>query len=314
MAKENLKEKLKTIVVSVYNRKGGVGKTTMSRNLAAWLSVKGKKVLYLDLDGQCNGCQSVGASEVEVNGPAQNYMNILNLIGFKNPSGSINIEKFPARTRGLICRGYYGMYYIKGNRSISYIWQSVYGDDSSPALLKEAIDELRGIFDYIIIDLPPADDIVTKNGLVASDYVLGVVQCDKDSPKALDYFFHYTLQDCKQINPSLKSAGIVVNRFKKDQIYDYMQTIVPLRTMCRCHLYTNAINDSKGAMASGNESTIKKAIESGYIGEDEKNRVLMFFDKPIKQQYKPYSSAMEAFCKEFLDVIDHIEETGEQFF
>lgn len=178
-------------IVSIINQKGGVGKSTTSQSLAAGLSLKGYKVLLIDMDSQGNLSFSVGAdkesvSTLEVLKRQASAEEALQHIG--------NLDIIPA--------------------SISLAGADMQLTEMGKEYrLKEAIEPLKKGYDYIIIDTPPALGILTINALTASDSVIIPAQADIYSIDAIGQLYG-TIRAVKQYtNKDLTITGILLTRF-----------------------------------------------------------------------------------------------------
>ena len=153
-------------VISLVNQKGGVGKTTSSINLAASLGVLKKKVLLIDLDPQGNTTTGVGINKADVNKSVYDLLideatldEVMIKTKFKNLyviHATINLAGVDIE---LIDKSKQDPTFVKG------------------AQLKKYIDQVKDVFDFIIIDCPPSLGILTTNALTASDGVIIPVQC-----------------------------------------------------------------------------------------------------------------------------------------
>lgn len=152
--------KIMTLVLSIINFKGGVGKTTTATNLATCLTAQGKKVLVIDMDAQGNVGMSVG---IEV------YQEGLYTIGDVLSTGSVPIEKCIIRTSyfDLIPNNLYT--YLKTNRRGSF------------DILSDALEGIKRKYDFILIDTPPSIEFYTCNAIMASDLMLIVTEYSKFS-------------------------------------------------------------------------------------------------------------------------------------
>jgi chromosome partitioning protein len=188
----------------VFNQKGGVGKSTITCNLAAISAQQGLRTLVVDLDPQGNSTRYLlgDAASDDTPGAAEFFDQTL---------------KFSARPKAAI-------EFVTASP-----WESLSVMPSSPALedmhaklesrykiykLREALQELGDDFDRIYIDTPPAMNFYTRSALIASEGCLIPFDCDDFSRRAL-----YTLLDnVKEIqadhNDELKVSGIVVNQFQ----------------------------------------------------------------------------------------------------
>jgi chromosome partitioning protein len=188
----------------VFNQKGGVGKSTITCNLAAISAQQGLRTLVVDLDPQGNSSRYLLGEAVsdETPGAAEFFDQTL---------------KFSARPKAAI-------EFVTASP-----WDNLSVMPSSPALddmhaklesrykiykLREALQELGDDFDRIYIDTPPAMNFYTRSALIASEGCLIPFDCDDFSRRAL-----YTLLDnVKEIqadhNDELKVSGIVVNQFQ----------------------------------------------------------------------------------------------------
>lgn len=178
-------------IVSIINQKGGVGKSTTSQSLAAGLSLKGYKVLLIDMDSQGNLSFSVGAdkesvSTLEVLKRQASAEEALQHIG--------NLDIIPA--------------------SISLAGADMQLTEMGKEYrLKESIEPLKKGYDYIIIDTPPALGILTINALTASDSVIIPAQADIYSIDAIGQLYG-TIRAVKQYtNKDLTITGILLTRF-----------------------------------------------------------------------------------------------------
>ena len=183
-------------VIAVINQKGGVGKSTTSLAIGAGFTIKGYKVLYIDLDAQGNLSYTLKASN---NGC--NAMKVL-----QNPE-TIS-EEIKTTSQGDI---------IASSPSLSGA-DSLLIETGKEYRLKEALEFINNLYDYVIIDTPPSLGILTINALTASDGVL--------VPSCADI---YSLQGIMQLkgtietvrkycNNSLKILGIILTRYNSRTI------------------------------------------------------------------------------------------------
>ena len=217
-------------VISLVNQKGGVGKTTSSINLAASLGVLKKKVLLIDLDPQGNTTTGVGINKADIN------KSIYDLIIDKATLDEVivktkfkNLYVIPATINlagadiELIDKSKMDPTFVKG------------------AQLKKHIDEIRDVFDFIIIDCPPSLGILTTNALTASDSVIIPVQCEFFALEGIMQLLNTIMLAQKNLNPNLTIEGVLltmldsrtnlglevvedIKSYFKERVYD---TIIP---------------------------------------------------------------------------------------
>ena len=182
-------------VIVFANQKGGVGKTTTSVSLGAYLAEEGKSTLCVDFDPQGNLSSSLG---LDTNKPG-----IYEVI-----MGKIEINKAIQKTKNN------NLFALSSNINLSGASVELVNVKNREFFLKNVLDNIRDEYDYILIDCPPSLGIITLNGFAAADKVIVPLQCEFF---ALEGFFKMLFETIKRIqktiNPSLTIAGIVFTMY-----------------------------------------------------------------------------------------------------
>ncbi len=178
-------------IISVINQKGGVGKTTTVINLAAGLSMKGKKILVIDLDPQGNATTGLGLSNT--NNSETTIYNVLN--GNKNISDVIQHTNFE------------NLNLITSNVDLSGLEIETAGDSRRAFKLKDELGSIlndsRALYDYIIIDCPPSLSLLT------------IIQTEFFALEGLTQLMKTIERIKSNLNPSLAIRGILLTMFDK---------------------------------------------------------------------------------------------------
>ena len=190
-------------IISVINQKGGVGKTTTVINLAAGLTMKGKKILVIDLDPQGNATTGLGLSNTTSSD--QSIYNVLN--GNKKILEVIKSTSFE------------NLDLISSNVDLSGLEVETAGDSRRALKLK---DELTLIlnnselsYDYIIIDCPPSLSLLTIMALVASNALVVPLQTEFFALEGLTQLMKTIERIKSNLNPSLEIRGILLTMYDK---------------------------------------------------------------------------------------------------
>ena len=199
-------------VISVVNYKGGVGKTTVTSNLAAGLAKKKYKVLAIDLDPQSNLTFSFfnldeWKDKYAQNKTIKNWFERIGNLKFENLILNPNNVKDKHLN---IISSHIGLIYsdIEMACKISSISNKKQKENYIKLhdILKDGIKELRG-YDIVLIDCPPSFNMITRNGIVASDYYLVPIKLDRLSTLGLEELNKHIKELEEDYNTNLKNTN-----------------------------------------------------------------------------------------------------------
>ena len=190
-------------IISIINQKGGVGKTTTVINLAAGLSMKGKKILVIDLDPQGNATTGLGLSNAASSDTT--IYSVLN--GNKKISEVIKHTNFE------------NLNLITSNVDLSGLEVETAGDSRRAFKLKDELtailNDSRASYDYILIDCPPSLSLLTIMALVASDALVVPLQTEFFALEGLTQLMKTIERIKNNLNPELSIRGILLTMYDR---------------------------------------------------------------------------------------------------
>ena len=190
------------MIIVVFNQKGGVGKSTISTNLAAQSAKLGHKTLLVDLDAQGNSTHYVGFNASEQS------LTVADM--FKQVVGIFRTAKKP--NAFVHATPYENLFVMTSSPALAEVEREL---ESRYKIfkLKDALKELKDEFDNIFIDTPPNFNFYSKAALIAADGFCVPFDCDDFSAQAIERLLENAMELKEDHNPELRLLGIVVNQF-----------------------------------------------------------------------------------------------------
>ena len=185
-------------VIVITNQKGGVGKTTTTVNLAAYLAKNGQRVLLIDLDPQGNSTSGLGVDKNLVE------KSLYEVLVKEVPLQEVRIETEAQ-----------GLHLAPSSVVLAAAEVELASQIAREHRLKSAIEKIRHEYDYILIDCPPSLGILTVNGLVCADYVLIPVQTEFYALEGLSQLLHSVQRVRISLNPKLTLLGVLLTMYNK---------------------------------------------------------------------------------------------------
>jgi chromosome partitioning protein len=187
----------------VFNQKGGVGKSTITCNLAAVSAAKGFRTLVVDLDPQSNSTQYLLGRDAENAQPniAAMFEQMLSFTLYRK-----DVSAFVHRTR------FDGLDIMPAGAQLEGL-QSKLESRYKMYKLRDALDALRS-YEAVYVDTPPALNFFTRSALIAANGCLIPFDCDEFSRRALYALMDSVREIREDHNPALAIEGIVVNQFQ----------------------------------------------------------------------------------------------------
>jgi chromosome partitioning protein len=211
-------------VIAIANQKGGVGKTTTAINLAASLAANEMNVLVLDMDPQGNCTTGLGVAKIP--GMPTIYEALM---------GTRNLDQMIVNTE------FDGLRLIPADKNLVAGNLDLVDIERREFRLKDALEPIRNNHDFILIDCPPALDLLTVNAMVAADSVLVPIQCEFFALEGISQLLDTMDRLRESLQPNLKLEGVLLTmydertnltrqvasdlrEFFQDQVF---QTIIP---------------------------------------------------------------------------------------
>lgn len=249
-------------VISIANQKGGVGKTTTTINLAAALGESKKKVLIIDMDPQGNTTSGLGIEKSGIENTIYELM--ISKVGIKEcilDNVVNNVSLIPA------------------NVEFAAAEVELIGIDNSNYILKNEVDKIKDMYDYILIDCPPSLSTLTVNALTSSDSVLVPIQCEYYALEGLSQLIHTINLIRQRLNNKINIEGVVftmydsrtnlslqvVQNVRENFKYKVFETVIPRNTrLAEAPSYGMPIleYDSKAPGAEAYRSLAKELIKN----------------------------------------------------
>ena len=182
----------KAHILAITNQKGGVGKTTTAVNLAAGLASLGQHVLLADLDPQGNATMGSG---IDKRTCERTVYHILlaesDARQVRKPSPSGGYDVLPA------------------NRDLAGAEVELVDEDAREFRLRNALEAVSGDYDYVLVDCPPALNLLTVNALAAADAVLIPMQCEYYALEGVSDLVNTVRKVKSGLNPAIEIEGLL---------------------------------------------------------------------------------------------------------
>jgi chromosome partitioning protein len=252
-------------VIAIANQKGGVGKTTTAINLAASLAANDIKVLLVDSDPQGNATTGVG-----INKDRATIYDVL--MGDTPISDAIVATEFE------------GLHILPSNRNLVAANIELVEIPDRESRLRFRLEDIRNQYTYILIDCPPALDLLTLNALVAADSVLVPIQCEFFALEGISQLMDTVDRIRDSFSHNLRIEGILLTMYDdrtnltkqvSDDLKEFFQDEVFQTVIPRSVRLAEAPSHGKPILmydvrSKGSESYIKLAKE--ILENDQKSR------------------------------------------
>lgn len=182
-------------IISIANQKGGVGKTTTAVNLGASLGSLGKKCLLIDSDSQANATSALGLPK------DSSRRTLYHCLVLGEPVASLILKTTTS-----------GLDLLPSDKNLVGAAVEMVQMENREFRLKGALAGVEH-YDYILIDCPPALDLLTVNALAASASVLVPIQCEYLALEGVSELLDTLMRLRRAVNPELRIEGIVLTMY-----------------------------------------------------------------------------------------------------
>lgn len=210
-------------IIAVANQKGGVGKTTTAINLGASLAAEEQRTLIVDSDPQGNTTGGLGFPK----DPSRRTLYSALILG--EPSERVIMQSEVPR-----------LDILPADKNLVGAAVELVGMENREYRLKSFLESVRPTYDFIIIDCPPALDLLTINALAASDSVLVPIQCEYYAMEGVAELLDTLMRLRRSINPSLAIEGILLTMFD-DRTTLSKQVAADLRSFFGAQVFNTVI-------------------------------------------------------------------------
>ncbi|MEG1754169.1 MAG: AAA family ATPase [Christensenella sp.] len=211
-------------MIAIANQKGGVGKTTTAINLSACIAAQGKRVLLIDIDPQGNSSSGLGVERVGLTKSSYDVLvSRVSAVEAIRPTMMKTLDIMPA------------------NIDLVGAEVELVPMMARETILKQALADIKELYDYIFMDCPPSLGLITLNALTAADKILVPIQCEYYALEGLTQLMSTVKLVRQSLNPALEVEGVVltmydgrtnlslqvvaeVRKFFKNKVY---QTVIP---------------------------------------------------------------------------------------